>query len=165
MTFVIFSESHATTSSSKLTSSDKLCALPTSPGPTPNASRMARTSNFVVGNGTGNVKRGYRHSLDSSAGLPRITGDSIVAHNSSFNPGSRPTPRDGSSYRFNEMHPSSFRQPGVPDSPSTSGKATPQQRVSFDSDIHTIPTLPSAGHSGLFDFALHMCAWLTLFSI
>ncbi|KJA21607.1 hypothetical protein HYPSUDRAFT_202744 [Hypholoma sublateritium FD-334 SS-4] len=126
-------ESHATRSSSKLTSSDKLSALPTSPAPSPNASRIARTSNFAMGNVLGNMKRGYRRSLDSSTALPGRLGTDLAIHNNPYSQGTRSVLRDGNVSRSNEMHPTSFRSPGGLDTPS-SGKETPRQRVSFDSD-------------------------------
>ncbi|KAF8185178.1 hypothetical protein BJ912DRAFT_973825 [Pholiota molesta] len=109
------SESHATTSSSKLTSSDKLSALPTSPAPSPNASRIARSSNFAMAN----IKRGYRHSLDSPSSLPVITSGDFDMQNH----GRRAISREVNLNRYNEE--------------------TPRQRVSFDSDRSSLPTMRS----------------------
>ena len=135
-----------TRSSSKLTSSDKLSALPTSPVPSPNASRIARTSNFAMGNVLGNVQRGYRRSLDSSTALPGRVISDLAINNGSYPQGARSALRDVNAIRSHEMHPASFRSPGGRDTPS-SGKETPRQRVSFDSDRHTIPNIGQGEYS------------------
>src|SRR4051812_37798324 len=77
-------ESHVTTSSSKLTSSDKLSALPPPTSPGPNVVRP-RTSGFSMTA----VKRGFRRSLDAAISLPSFSGaefDSQMLNHSVWGP-------------------------------------------------------------------------------
>ncbi|KAF9475835.1 hypothetical protein BDN70DRAFT_923746 [Pholiota conissans] len=132
-------QSQATTSSSKLTSSDKLSALPTSPVPTPNASRIVRSTNFVMGN----IKRGYRHSLDSPSSLPLVAAGDFDIQNH----GARTTSREINLNRYNEVHPASIQRSYAAADRDSAGKETPQQRVSFDSERSSLPTMRSVGQA------------------
>ncbi|KAG6854026.1 hypothetical protein C0991_011231 [Blastosporella zonata] len=108
------------TSSSKQTSSDKLSALPISKS-TPNANRFRRSptvssSNFIP-------NRLYRRSLDTSASLPSFSNadlDNAVVWKTSNARGTRGT--------------------SLEHSPE---KGTPRQRVSFESDKGSLPTIQS----------------------
>jgi len=127
-------ESHVTTSSSKLTSSDKLSALPSPSSPVPNTARP-RTSGFSMAA----AKRGFRRSLDASVSLPSFSAaelDSpLLSHSvwgSSNHLASRLEGRTGN-------HRQATSETG------SAGKDTPKQRVSFDSDRNSQPTSRGAG--------------------
>ncbi|KAF8959454.1 hypothetical protein BDZ97DRAFT_2043648 [Flammula alnicola] len=134
-------ESHVTTSSSRLTSSDKLSALPSSPAsPTPNASRIARPTTFA----TNNVKRGYRHSLDASTSLPAISAADFDFPMIPMSHSLLGTSRD-TNVRL-ENHPGNLQRQFTPGHGSP-GKETPRQRVSFDSDRNSLSTTRNVGQA------------------
>ncbi|CAA7269657.1 unnamed protein product [Cyclocybe aegerita] len=176
--------SHATTSSSKLTSSDKLTALPAhlrtsshpnlyrgsgSPNPEPGGTNLASPSIDLDSRGTpspsktasgastpiqGNITssshrqsrasnfalpsltRGFRHSLDASASLPSFYATDysapMLGHSISA-----PTPNFSPSNSGGHT-----RQPTPTPTPEN---GSPKQRVSFDSDRHSLPTPRGVG--------------------
>ncbi|KAG6910183.1 hypothetical protein DXG01_012632 [Tephrocybe rancida] len=104
------------TSSSKQTSSDKLSALPASKS-TPNTNRFLRSP--IAGSSSSIPNRGYRRSQDASTSLPSFSNADLE-----------------SSYVW-KTNP---RGPSLDHSPE---KGTPRQRVSFDSDRGSLPTIQS----------------------
>ncbi|KAF9040780.1 hypothetical protein BJ165DRAFT_1492109 [Panaeolus papilionaceus] len=115
-------ESQDTASSSKLTSSDKLTALPElvaniSPNPVTGVpARLARSSAFAMNS----VKRTYRHSLDASSSLPSFAIGSVEREKFQAVP-SRETSRPP-----NRLTPDNV--------------STPRQRLlSIESDRHSAP--------------------------
>ena len=124
-----FLESHVTTSSSRLTCSDKLSALPSS------SPDVARTAKFPAFTALANNKRGYRRSLDASTSIPfspvadpdsRVFGHNIWGATPSLN-----------------ARTESNSNSGILERHSTPEK-TPNQRVSFESD-RSLPTMHSVG--------------------
>ncbi|KAF5371506.1 hypothetical protein D9615_009585 [Tricholomella constricta] len=118
-----------TTASSKQTSSDKLSALPTSKS-TPNANRALRspvaTSSNILPN------RGYRRSLDASISLP------------SFSTADLDSPPLNSVWNATHNLNTHLNAGGTaPRGTSADGSGTPRQRVSFDSDRGSLPTMQS----------------------
>lgn len=85
-----------------------------------------------------NIKRGYRHSLDSPSSLPVITAGDFDIQNH----GGRAISREINLNRYNEIHPASIQRAYAIDHDSL-GKETPRQRVSFDSDRSSLPTMRS----------------------
>ncbi|KAF8164730.1 hypothetical protein B0H34DRAFT_208824 [Crassisporium funariophilum] len=132
-------ESHVTSSSSKLTSSDKLSALPSPTSPNPNTSRTARSPTFSA---LTNVKRGYRHSLDGSTSLPSF---SLADHESPALSNSVWMSNQSMNARF-DAGSATYQRRNTPENAST-GKETPRQRVSFDSDRNSLPTMQSVGQA------------------
>ncbi|PPQ88909.1 hypothetical protein CVT25_009144 [Psilocybe cyanescens] len=118
-------ESHNTTSSSKLTSSDKLSALPSTSNIPNRAARPTSTSST-----SSNIKRGWRRSFDGSD-LPRLNHSVWGTPHSAVH-----------AARF-EPHPSFHQRQDTPDQIS-SGKETPRQRVSAESDRASLPTMRQA---------------------
>lgn len=107
------------TESSKLTSSDKLSALPTLPADPKNAQRWG-------------FQRNYRHSLDAAVSFPSYALDELesIRNLSSWGPsGSRDRHEGGS-----RAVPTSFRAPGSGDSSPGPSRETPKQRISFESE-------------------------------
>ena len=130
-----FSESHVTSSSSRLTSSDKLSALPSSTSP--NVARTTRSHSFTA---LTNNQRGYRRSLDASTSVPfppmadpdsRVLGHNIWGTTPSFNARTENNSNSG----ILERHPTPEK--------------TPNQRVSFDSD-RSLPIMHSVGQGTIY---------------
>ena len=131
-----FAESHVTQSSSRLTSSDKLSALPSSANPLgPNVTRNTRSATFST---LANIKRGFRRSLDATTtSLPSFSfaepADSPVISKNAWST----TPS------FNvrtETSSNNFQRYPTPENASN-GKETPKQRVSFDNDRASMPSV------------------------
>lgn len=116
------------THSSKLTSSDKVSALPTlsvDRDSTPRAPQRWA------------VQRNHRHSLDAAVSLPAYAIEDLEAfrYESSWGPSESQRRREGGGMK------STFRAPGSCDSSPGPSRETPKQRVSFDSDreLHGTP--------------------------
>ena len=133
-----FLESHVTSSSSRLTSSDKLSALPSSTSP--NVTRTTRSPTFTS---LTNYKRGYRRSLDASTPLPsssmadpdsRVLGHNIRSNTPSFNARVEANSNSG----VLERHPTPERTP----------------RVSFESD-RSLPTMHTVGEGIIYQSSVY----------
>lgn len=121
-----------------MTSSDKLSALPSSIGP--NVARNTRSPAFAA---LTNFTRGFRRSLDeASASLPsfskaeqdsRVVSHSIWGATPSFNTRTE----TGSNSGVLERQP-------TPENAST-GRETPKQRVSFESDPGSLSNTRNVG--------------------
>jgi hypothetical protein len=124
-----FLESHVTSSSSRLTSSDKLSALPSSTNP--NITRTTKSPPTFTA--LANYKRGNRHSLENSTSRPS---------SSMANPDSRvlghSTPSIKNARTETNSNSSKLERHSMPE------KETSKQRVSFDSD-RSLPTMHSVG--------------------
>ncbi|KAF8812655.1 hypothetical protein BYT27DRAFT_7159054 [Phlegmacium glaucopus] len=136
--YSVAEESHMTASSSRLTSSDKLSALPsTTISSSPNAIRNTRSPSFSA---LANSMRGYRRSLDASTSLPSFS----LAEPDLPAPipnvwGTTPS----LSARTETNNNNVFQRLPTPEL----GKDTPIQRVSFDSDRGSLPTMRSVGQA------------------
>ncbi|PPR04908.1 hypothetical protein CVT24_007152 [Panaeolus cyanescens] len=122
-------ESQDTASSSKLTSSDKLTALPEVVGnmslnPVSGvAARLARSSSFAMNS----VKRSYRHSLDASSSLPSFA----VTH-----------PEQEKSQGQSVPIPRETNRPPNLNRLTPDNASTPRQRLmSIESDRHSAPNV------------------------
>ena len=140
---IYFLESHVTSSSSRLTSSDKLSALPSSTGLLISNANRTRSPTFVA---LANNQRGYRRSLDAPTSPPsfamadpdsRRRSYSVWGNTPSLNARTEPD----SSNHILERHP-------TPENASA-GKETPKQRVSFDGD-HSLPTMHTVGQGTIY---------------
>ena len=137
-----FLESHVTSSSSRLTSSDKLSALPSSSSTSPNVARTAKSPAFTA---LANFKRGYSRSLDASTPppfSPKADPDSRVLGYNIW--GTIPSIKARTETNSNS---------GILERHSTP-EETPKQRVSFDSD-RSLPTMHSAGQGTIYQGSVY----------
>ena len=135
-----FLESHIT-SSSRLTSSDKLSALPSSTSP--NVARSTWSSTFTA---LTNNKRGFRRSLDAAS--------TPVPFSSKSDPDSRVFGHNiwGTTPSFNTRSETNINN-GILERHSTP-ETTPKQRVSFDSD-RSLPTMHSVGQGTIHQSSVY----------
>lgn len=91
-----------------------------------------------------NNNRGYRRSLDSLPSFSTADPDSRVRSQSIWGtpPGLNARTETDSNHGILERH-------STPENPST-GKGTPKQRVSFDSDRGSLPTMHSVGQGTIY---------------
>lgn len=151
LTKIYFSDSQAT-SSSKLTSSDKLSELPPSSPPTRLHSNNMYLNRSPVLNSQRPPNRGLRHSLDASVSLPSFASDIeyISASPSTWNSpplpswgDQSPLPAWNSTGNLNSLGNGSdtFPRANTSDRSLPRDPQTPRQRVSFDSDRVSLPTM------------------------
>jgi len=142
-----FLESHVTSSSSRLTSSDKLSALPSSTNSlSPNTIRNTRSPAFSA---LANSNRGYRRSLDTlplfSLAEPDLPAPSpsVWGTTPSLNARTEPNNNIG----IFQRHP-------TPEN-ATPDQETPKQRISFDSERGSLPTTRSVGQGTIYHASVY----------
>ncbi|KAG2014184.1 hypothetical protein CC2G_011027 [Coprinopsis cinerea AmutBmut pab1-1] len=110
---------------SKMTSSDKLTALPSHRPPPIDTSHRLRTPSRASHFGITAAQRGYRRSLDASTSLPSLSNRDFGLH--------APVDQDYESWRRRSPARSFFRHHS-PSGHSSPGRETPKARVSSESE-------------------------------